>query len=75
MTETRPTTRQILATVQEVLPATGLAYAVDDNQHTWGITRSARGVDLANLRPGQRIELTVTDHRDFDLVSGCTLLD
>jgi len=63
-------TRQIKATVQEVLPSTGLAYAVDDASRTWGITRSTPGTGLANLQLGQRVELTVIGHPEFELVSG-----
>jgi len=70
MTYPHPIIRQIKATVQEVLPATGLAYAVDDDNRTWGITRSTRGVGLASLQHGQRVELTVTGHPEFELVSG-----
>lgn len=68
MTKSQPISKQIKASVQEVMPAIGLAYALDDERRTWGITRSTKGVGLASLSPGQRIELTVVSHQDFDLV-------
>ena len=70
MADLQHVTRHIQATVQEVLPATGLAYVVDDERRTWGITGNAKGAGVASLYPGQRIALTVTDHTQFDLVSG-----
>lgn len=68
-------TRHVVATVHEVLPSTGLAYAVDDADRSWGITRNTQGVGLAQLSPGQRVELTVDVHTDFELVSGYAPLD
>jgi hypothetical protein len=51
-----------------------LAFAADDAKRTWGITRSTPGAGLGQLRPGQRLELTVINHADFDLVSYYTPL-
>ncbi|CAD5370981.1 hypothetical protein RA210_U140009 [Rubrivivax sp. A210] len=62
--------RTTTATVLEVLPAVGLAYLAGDDAHDWTLTRSAAGPGLESLAPGQRLQLTVADHRRFALVSG-----
>jgi hypothetical protein len=67
--------RHVTATVQDIWPATGLAYATDDNKRTWGLTRSTEGVGLEHLRTGQRLELTVVDHDQFDLVTEYKLVN
>jgi hypothetical protein len=67
--------RHVQGTVLEVLPATGLAYITDDQQRSWAVTRSTRGAGLTSLRPGQRLDLTVVDHTDFDVVSDYAPLD
>jgi len=74
MTDSCHIIRRIKASVQEVLPSTGLAYVLDDDSRTWGITRSTPGTGLAALQPGQQVELTVVCHPDFDLVSGYAAL-
>lgn len=69
MTHTKQPTRHITATVQDLWPETGLAYATDETKRTWGLTRSTEGVGLEHLRTGQRLELTVVEHQKFDLVT------
>lgn len=66
---------RVRAIVEEVLPSTGLAFLRDENAVDWTLTRSTPGVDLASLRPGQRVDLTVRDHGDFSVASGFTPLD
>jgi hypothetical protein len=61
--------RQVNATVELVLPRTGLAYLVDETARSWAVTKSMPGVGIETLQPGQRLTLTVVQHRDFALVS------
>jgi hypothetical protein len=75
MVNQQPFTRDILATVEQVLPATGLAYVADDTQRSWAITRSTHGSGLHTLRPGQHLDITVVNHGDFDLISKYTPRD
>ena len=70
-----PAAAQVLGTVEQVLPATGLAYVTDDQARSWALTRSTRGTGLDQLRPGQRVALTVASHPDFDVVSDYSPLD
>jgi hypothetical protein len=67
--------KHVTATVQEVLPVSGLAFLTDDDQSTWTLTRSMTGVGLAVLRPGQKLDLTLEHHDEFSVVSGYTPLD
>lgn len=67
--------RRIRATVQLVLPMTGLAYVEDDTQASWALTKSTRGVGLDQLHAGQHLELTVVEHPSYSLVSGYAPLD
>ena len=69
------TTREIEGTVVEVMPAVGLAYLADEDNATWGVTRSTRGAGLDALRPGQRLRLTVVQHPEFAVVSEFAVLD
>lgn len=70
-----PTSRRVRATVQVVLPVTGLAYVEDDTQVSWALTKSMRGVGLDQLRTGQHLELTVEESPAFAVVSGYAPLD
>lgn len=68
-------TRHVRATVEEVLPTTGLAYLTDDDAVSWAVTRSMPGVGVSQLSPGQRLDLEIEQHRDFSIVSAYTPLD
>ena len=61
--------RQVSATVQLVLPCTGLAFLVDEAEGSWAVTKSMRGVGIDALEPGQRLQLTVVHYQDFAVVS------
>jgi len=61
--------RQVSATVQLVLPRTGLAFLVDETEGSWAVTKSMRGVGIDALEPGQRLQLTVVHYQDFAVVS------
>ncbi|MEN9891022.1 MAG: hypothetical protein RLY78_1317 [Pseudomonadota bacterium] len=52
-------TRRLQVTVEEVLPATGLAYVKDENQRSWALTRSTPGTGLEQLQPGQLLSVSV----------------
>lgn len=67
--------QHVTATVQEVLPASGLAFLTDGEDATWTLTRSMAGVGLAGLRPGQKLDLTLEHHDEFSVVSAYTPLD
>ena len=67
--------QHVKATVEEVLPNSGLAYLTDDDAGHWTVTRSMPGVGLTNLTPGQRLDLEIQHHADFSLVSAYTPLD
>jgi hypothetical protein len=67
--------QHVTATVQEVLPASGLAFLTDDDESTWTLTRGMSGVGLAALRPGQKLDLTLEHHEKFSVVSAYTPLD
>lgn len=62
--------RSVVATVQEVLPQLGLAYATDQQERLWGITRSTPGSSLEGLREGTQVTLTIEQHADFEVASG-----
>jgi hypothetical protein len=65
----------VRATVEEILPMTGLAYLTDDRAGSWVVTHSTPGAGLASLKPGQQLDLTVERHLDFSIVSGYAPLD
>ena len=69
MNEKHSASRQVNATVQLVLPRTGLAYLVDETEASWAVTKSMRGVGIETLEPGQRLALTVVQYSDFAVVS------
>lgn len=58
----------VTATVEGVLPGVGLAYLAGDDHRDWTVTRSTRGVGLESLTAGQRVNLTVEQHRRFAVV-------
>ncbi len=58
----------VTVTTQEVLPAFGLAFVVDDTNTTWGITRSAEGPGLQTLERGSRLQVSLERHDGFSLV-------
>jgi hypothetical protein len=66
--------KRIVATVQEVLPRLGLAYAMDDDGRCWGITRAAAGDTLGALSLGDKVALVVEHHQGFDIASACSPL-
>ncbi|MBL8312703.1 MAG: hypothetical protein JNK55_03050 [Rubrivivax sp.] len=61
--------RHVVATIQEVLPQLGLAYATDRDQRCWGITRSMPGAALDTLSEGATVQLTIERHEGFDLAA------
>ena len=61
--------RQVNATVELVLPRTGLAYLVDETERSWAVTKSMPGIGIETLEPGQRLTLTVVHYNDFAIVS------
>lgn len=69
------TSRRVRATVQVVLPLTGLAYVEDEALTSWAITKSMRGSGLDQLHAGQHLELTVEEHPEYSLVSDYAPLD
>lgn len=58
----------VTATVEGVLPGVGLAYLAGDDHRDWTVTRNTRGVGLESLTAGQRVNLTVEQHRRFAVV-------
>lgn len=67
--------RQIVATVQEVLPRLGLAYVTDEHECSWGITRNMCGAALDKLATGSQVRLTIEDHDGFALASAWAPFD
>lgn len=63
------------AVTSEVLPTVGLAYLIDDNQHTWTVTRSSGGLTFDKLQPGAVCNLTIDHYDQFALVGSCELLN
>lgn len=63
------------ATVQavtcEVLPITGLAYLMDDENRTWPLTRQAAGTYFDQLQPGTSCQLTLEHYLKFTIVGRC----
>ena len=69
MNEKHSVSRRVNATVQLVLPRTGLAYLVDETEASWAVTKSMRGIGIDALESGQRLTLTVVHYPDFAVVS------
>lgn len=67
--------RQVQATVLDVLPRLGLAYAVDSERRSWGITRNAGDAPLEQLLIGSSVLLKVEEHQHFAVATGWSLLD
>lgn len=61
-------TAAVMATVDEVMPLTGLAYLHDDHSGHWTVTKSTTGAGLHTLRPGQQLLLQVEHHPRFSIV-------
>lgn len=70
----RETMSTVDARVVDVLPQLGLAYVVDDEAHSWGVTRSTTGGQFNDLSPGCRVRLKVQDCTSFSVVRECELL-
>ncbi len=64
-----------LSTVQavtcEVLPITGLAYLMDEENRTWTLTRQAAGTYFDKLRPGTTCQLSLEHYLKFPIVGRC----
>ena len=71
-TRTLPT---VQATVTDVMPLFGLAYLSGDDAWAWTVTKSTPGAGLHALRPGMRVDLDVSRHNDFSVVSSYAPLD
>lgn len=67
--------QHVKATVERVLPVTGLAYLTDDDAVQWTVTRNMAGVGVSQLKPGQRLDVEIEHHGDFSLVSAYAPLD
>jgi hypothetical protein len=63
------------ATVEEQLPRLGLAYVVDDEAHSWGVTRSTLGGSFDALTPGRRVQLLIESNRTYSMVRECRLVE
>jgi cold shock CspA family protein len=61
-------TSTVIATVEGVLPGVGLAYLAGDDHRDWTVTRSTLGAGLESLKAGQRVKLTVEQHKRFAVV-------
>ena len=66
---------QMQAIVSDVLPRLGLAYAVDRNCCSWGITRGSGEQPLEQLEVGATVVLTVEQHTDFAVATHWSLLN
>lgn len=66
---------KVIATVDQVLPLTGLAYCHGDGERTWAVTKSTPGSGLTSLVAGRSVELTVTHYPGFSVVSAYAALD
>jgi hypothetical protein len=53
-------TRTVEAVVVALIPEYHQVRIRDDEGHLYALTRATRGVDLADLREGQRVVCTVT---------------
>ena len=74
MTQPEPS-HQVQATVSDVLPRVGLAYAVDRDNRSWGITRGSGDQPLDQLKVGAAVMLTVEQHADFAVATRWSLLN
>ncbi len=66
MSHFQPQPALVSATVQEVLPRSGLAFAIDAEQREWTLTKSTPGESLATLEVGETLLLSLERH-DSDL--------
>lgn len=64
---------ELKATIHEVLPKSGLAYAVDELGRSWTITRSAASEVFDRLTPGESCRVSIQDLGDATVVSACSL--
>lgn len=67
--------RLVTATIDQILPRLGLAWAVDDEHMCFGLTGLARGVRTAPLVPGVRVQLIVAEHKGAQVVTAWSALD
>lgn len=67
--------RQVTATVDQILPRFGLAWAVDDHHMCFGITGLSTGVRPGSLSPGARVRLTLAEHDGARVVTAWAPLD
>lgn len=65
----------LIATVQDVWPLMGLAYAVDSEDRCWGITRHTPGAPIDALRVGGQVSLTIERYDGFSIASSWSPLD
>lgn len=63
----------VRAMIVEVLPQSGIAYAIDDASRTWTVPRRVSAQPLASYEVGRSCLLTVAQHRDFSVVERCEL--
>jgi hypothetical protein len=68
MQPTRSTVSDVIATAKEVLPGFGVAFLVDENQHSWVVTKSTSGPGISTLRTGQTVKLWLAHHPHFSVV-------
>lgn len=59
MNQAQSVTRDVQATVIEVLPSMGLAWLRDGDMREWAVTKSTPGVDLGALTLGKTVCLHV----------------
>lgn len=59
----------VTVTAQDVLPTFGVAFVVDAQNRTWGISSSAEGPGLHTLERGSRLQVSLERHDGFSLVS------
>lgn len=62
-----PVTRDIVATVDEVLVSSGLAFLRDGHDCEWTVTRSTPGAHLDEMQPGQQWTVSVAQYPGFAL--------
>lgn len=65
----------VQAVTYEVLPITGLAYLVDDENRTWTLTRQVGGPLFDQLQPGTSCHLTLEHYLLFTIVGACDPLE
>lgn len=69
MAQSPPQTLRVVATVTDVLPATGLAYLTDSDGRHWTVTKSTAGRGLNSLEPGVQVDLSVTQREGLSYVT------